>query len=69
MITDLTGLTGFKIDITLLNDLLNNRPALAFNIVSYGELLFCTDTMLHTTCKTGVLLTYFDTAYLRDMVE
>jgi predicted nucleotidyltransferase len=69
MITDLSVLTGFKIDITLLNDLQNNSPSLAFNIVSYGELLFCTDTTLHTTYKTGVLLNYFDTAYLRDMVE
>lgn len=69
MITDLSVLTGFKIDITLLNDLQNNSPELAFNIVSYGELLFCTDTTLHTTFKTRALLTYFDTAYLRDMVE
>jgi uncharacterized protein len=69
MITDLSGLTGFKIDITLLNDLQNNSPVLAFNIVTYAELLLCTDTTLHTTYKTGILLNYFDTAYLRDMVE
>lgn len=58
-----------KVDLLILNDLYRRKPALAFEIVSKGHLLFCHDRERFVEFKKNTFLRYFDTAPLRTLID
>lgn len=69
MQTELSGRAGREVELVPLNSLPDKKPALAYNVVTAGKLLFTHDPELHTAYKRKALLYYFDTARLREQVD
>lgn len=59
---------GRAVDVLVLNTALEHHPALAYNVVAEGSLLFCRRRETFVNCKTQIILRYLDTAFLRSMV-
>lgn len=69
LVLDLEDLTGERIDLVELNGLPQEKPKLAFNIVSKGIFLFTKDEKLHVTFKTQTFLYYLDFKPVIEMTE
>lgn len=67
-ITDLEMICRRAVDLVWLNPLPAQDPALAFEIMTQGHLLFCRETKRYVAFKTSVILRYLDTAYLREQI-
>jgi predicted nucleotidyltransferase len=67
-IADLERLVQRTVDLVWLNPLPGQDPALAYEILSRGQLLFCRDRETYVAYKTTVMLRYLDTAYLRRQI-
>jgi predicted nucleotidyltransferase len=67
-IADLELLCGRAVDLVWLNPLPAQNPALAYEIVTEGQLLFCRERARYVGFRTAVTLRYLDTAYLREQV-
>ncbi|MGB9751489.1 MAG: nucleotidyltransferase domain-containing protein [Roseiflexus castenholzii] len=59
---------GRTVDVLILNTALEHHPALAYNVIAEGCLLFCRRREAFVDCKTKIILRYLDTAFLRSMV-
>ncbi len=60
---------GRTVDLLVLNTAIERNPALAYNVIREGSLLFCRRHETFVDCKTKIMLQYLDTAFLRAMVE
>ncbi|MBN1484320.1 MAG: nucleotidyltransferase domain-containing protein [Chloroflexia bacterium] len=67
--TELEQLCRRTVDLVWLNPLPAQNPALAFEILASGELLFCPQSAPYVAYKTRAILRYLDTTYLRQQVE
>ncbi len=56
--------TGRSVDLVILNTLYKKHPALAYRIITEGELLLCRDMEKFVEFKKNTLLYYLDTLYL-----
>ena len=65
----ISSFTGMQCDLILLNDLHKKNPALAYEIVTQGEVLINKKPEIQLQFKEDVFLHYFDTAYLRKGME
>ena len=69
MKTELRENTGQHVDLVLLNTTMGNHPVMAFQIMTKGKPLMVKNAEQHTQTKKKVLLTYFDTKWLREEVN
>ena len=69
MISDLEGITGYKIDLLKLNNLFSERPKLAFEIVNNSKLMLCKNNDTFIDFKTRSLLYYFDIKPMLDNLD
>ncbi len=67
-ITDLEMICKRPVDLVWLNPLPAQDPALAFEIMAHGQLLFCRENAPYIAFKTSVTLHYLDTAHLREQI-
>ncbi|RKY01129.1 nucleotidyltransferase domain-containing protein [Candidatus Poribacteria bacterium] len=67
--TELEKITGRTVDLLILNDLPLKGPAMAYQIVSSGEIVACKDPSAYVRFKTETILRYLDTIYLRKTVN
>lgn len=58
-----------RVDIVILNDLYKKNPLLAYEILSKGKILFCRNEDRLIELKTNTILSFMDTAQLRDIVN
>ncbi|MBI3399611.1 MAG: nucleotidyltransferase domain-containing protein [Deltaproteobacteria bacterium] len=58
-----------RVDIVILNDLYTKKPVLAYKILSKGKVLFCRNRERLIELKTNTILSFLDTAPLRDAVN
>jgi|Deesub1362B_J571_1020462.scaffolds.fasta_scaffold00087_59 predicted nucleotidyltransferase len=56
--------TGRSVDLVVLNTLYKKHPALAYRIITEGELLLCRDMEKFVEFKKNTFLYYLDTLYL-----
>lgn len=57
------------VDMLLLNDLINKKPVLAQQVITKGALLINNDPENHGQFKEKTMQVYFDTAYLRKLMD
>lgn len=57
------------VDLLVLNTAIERNPALAYNVIREGALLFCRWSETLAACKTKIMLQYLDAAFLRAMAE
>ncbi len=70
LITDLERVTqGRDVDVLVVNPLPRTRPALAFESVVKGQLLFARNMERYLEFKTRCMLAYMDTEHLRRSVD
>lgn len=69
IVGDLEELTDHRIDLVELNGLPQNKPKLAYNVVSKGVFLFTKDEKLHVEFKTKTFLYYLDFKPVIEMTE
>lgn len=65
----LEGIFKREIDIVVLNNLQIKNPVLAHEIATKGKLLFCRDMEKFIAFKTQAIITFMDTAPLREAVN
>lgn len=58
-----------NVDLVILNDLYRRNPLLAYEIVSRGKVIFCRNEERLVELKTNSILSFMDTAPLRDAVN
>ena len=58
-----------RVDIVILNGLYRKNPLLAYKILSKGKVLFCRNRERLIKLKTNTILSFLDTAPLRDAVN
>lgn len=58
-----------RVDIVILNDLYRKNPLLAYEILSKGNILFCRNQERLIELKTNTILSFIDTAQLREAVN
>lgn len=68
LVSHLEMITGYDVDLVILNALYERNPELAYTIVFNGELLLCKDNVFLTDYRRKSLLYFFDTEPLRRMV-
>ncbi len=66
---ELESITGRRVDVLVLSDVLPRNPNVAYQVVASGKLIACKDRSAYVDFKTRTILMYLDTAYLREMVE
>jgi predicted nucleotidyltransferase len=69
IVTRLEKITALKVDLILLNDLYKKKPALAFEIISKGQLILCHEQEKFIEFRKDTFLYYLDTAPLRYLVD
>jgi uncharacterized protein len=69
LITDLQQVSKSEVDIIPLNNLYLKNPNMAFRVVSTGEVIFSRDTRALVSFKENSMRYYFDTAYLRKIMN
>ncbi len=69
LITCIEKATASKVDLVVLNNLYKKKPALAFEIVSKGQLILCHEQEKFMEFKRHAFLYYLDTAPLRQAVD
>lgn len=60
---------GRDVDLIPLDAALEHNPALAYQAIAGGNLLFCRDPQRFVEFKRQAIMRYLDTAYLRAIVE
>lgn len=58
-----------KVDLVLLNDIPDKKPAFGFQVITEGELLINKDISVLRNFQERMLHHYFDTAYLRKKMD
>lgn len=69
IVGELEKVTERRVDLLILNDALEKSPQIVYEVLSNGRLIFCRDRKSFMEFKVRGMLIYFDTAYLRDMVN
>ena len=65
----LDTLTDNKADLVILNEVLDKKPVLGYQVITQGLLLFSRNDAFHLNFKRRVLGRYFDTARLRQKMD
>ena len=55
-----------KVDLVILNDIMDTEPSLAYNVMFHGKLIQCDDDEQYKLIKYKVLQHYLDTTELRE---
>ncbi len=69
LVSELEQAVGRPVDVVELHKALQRRPALAYEAVAHGKLIFCRDEDRWVDFKYRTFLAYFDTEPLRRMVH
>ena len=69
LITDLQQVVKKEIDVIPLNNLYLRKPKMANEVMSTGELILNKDTRTHVSFKENSMKHYFDTAFLRKIMD
>jgi predicted nucleotidyltransferase len=69
LVSQLESFTEKKIDLVILNNLYNENPRFAYQIITTGKILFVKDKNSFSDYKTKVFLCYFDTEPMLKLVD
>ena len=69
LISQLESFTGRRIDLVILNNLYDENPRFAYQILSTGKILFVKDKNLFSDYKTKVFLYYFDAEPILKLID
>jgi predicted nucleotidyltransferase len=67
VIADMEQATGKRVDVIPVNELHKKNPALAYEIVSTGKMLFCNDAERFITFKRNSFIHYLDVQPMLDL--